>query len=166
MAANDISVVSESAGVRQFEVASGATAINPGEPVMRTPSYTSGVTDANTVVVLTDGKPVVATDELVGIAASAGTHTSSAAGTVNVIVPKPHETRIRGKAKTAGNVDTASELTNILHDLVLFDLTSSTYTIDDTASADTSGLQIMDGDIVKNTLDVEVDARAMRTVVA
>lgn len=166
MAAGDISVVSEAAGVRQYEVASGATAINPGEPVMRTPTYSTGATDANTVVVLTDGKPTIGTDNFIGIAANAGTHTASAAGVVNVIVPIPHKTLIRGDAATGTNIDTASELTNILGDLITFDLSSSTYTLDEDDTANASGLEIVTGDTTKLTLDVVVDARAMRTTVS
>ena len=166
MAAGDISVISEAAGVRKYEVASGATAINPGEPVNFLPGYTAGTAGTNTVVVLTDGKPLIGTDSFRGIAASAGTHSSTAAGTVNVIVPIPWNTRIRGKAATSTNVDTSAELTGLLGDTVTFDLSGSTYTIDEDDAAAAAGLMIIGGDTVKNTLDVVVDGRAMRNDVS
>lgn len=165
----DISVVGVSGGARPFRVAASATRFYAGEPIMRTPTYTSGATNANTVVVLTDGKPTVGTDNFVGVAAKDAQVNS--AGTViahkaSVVVPIPGVTRIRGRAKTAANVDTDAELLAILGDLVLFDLTSAVYTIDDTAAANTAGLEIVDGNVAKQTLDVTVDARALRTAVS
>ena len=166
MARNNIKVINISGGVREYEVASGATAILPGEPLMFTPTYTSGVSDVNTAIVLTDTKPVIGTDSFLGIASSAGTHSSSVAGVVNCIIPIPFATLIRGAATSATAVDTASELTGFLFDLVVFDLTSSVYTIDQAGDADTGGLRIEDGNPSKSTLDVSVDARAMRSDVA
>lgn len=128
-------------------------------------TYTSGVATVNTVVVLTDAKPVIGTDNFVGVLRndmkvdSAGT---VIAQTVRVAVPIPEITRIRGVAKTVANVDTDSELLGVLWDRVLFDLTSAVYTIDETAAADTSGLTIVDGIPAKSLLDVTVDVRAMR----
>jgi hypothetical protein len=133
---------------------------------MTTPTYSSGATNANTVVVVTDGKPTIGTDDFKGILA--GDMSVNSAGTVTaqyvyVTQPIPHSTRIRGKGKTATNFDTQTELTGILYDVVGFDLTSSTYTIDETAAADTAGLMIVDGNLTKGTLDVIVDGRAMRS---
>ena len=90
------------------------------------------------------------------------------AGTVvahklRVVVPIPSVTRIRGKAKTAANIDTDAELLLILWDYVDFDLTTAVYTIDDTAAADASALTVVDGNITKGTLDVVVSAIGMRT---
>lgn len=91
----------------------------------------------------------------------------SSAGTVvahrlSVIVPIPYCTRMRAKAEVQANVDTDSELLGVLWDLALWDRTSGVYTIDDTASADTSGFTIVDGIPAKSLLDITVDARAMR----
>lgn len=82
--------------------------------------------------------------------------------TVQVGVPIPQVTRVRGRGKTKANVDTDAELLGVLWDYSLFDLTSGAYTIDDTAAADTSALQIMDGVISKGLLDVVCDVRAFR----
>ena len=109
------------------------------------------------------------TDNFVGIASKAAEIDSTAtviAHKTDVEVPIPEISRIRGKAKTVANIDTDSELLGVMWDLVLFDLTSAVYTIDETGAADTSGLKILDGDTAKQTLDVVVDVRAMRADVA
>lgn len=165
MAAHDLRVVGSSK-VKRYKVAAAATAIKVGEPVLVYGALTSGASASNTAVVLTDGKPVIGTDTFGGIAASAGTHTASVAGTVDVAVPIPFFTEIWGKAKTTANIDTAAELLGILGDAVLFDLTSSTYTIDETAAANTSGLRVEDGDTSRGELGVSVDARAMRASIS
>ena len=153
----------------EFRVAASATRAYVGEPVNFAGTYTSGVASVNVVVVLTDAKPVIGTDNFVGI--FAGNMAVNSSGTVTaqkimVDVPIPMFTYIRGKAKTVANIDTDAELLGVMWDLVLFDLTSSTYTIDETAAADTSGLIVRNGNIVKGLLDVVVDARAMRADVA
>lgn len=168
MSKGDISVIGISGGARPFRIAASATRYYAGEPMMKTPTYSSGAASVNTITVVTDTKPIVATDEFIGIAAiSAPTlPTTLAAHITSVIVPIPHVTKLRGRAKVAANVDTDAELLLILGDFVTFDLTTAVYTIDDTAAADTSGLQIVDGNPAKSMLDVVVDARAMRLKVA
>lgn len=165
MAKYDLRVVGPSKN-KEYKVAAGATAINPGEPVLLYGTYSSGAASANTAIVLTDGKPVIGTDNFGGIAAKAGTHTASAAGVVSVSRLIPNFSEIWGKAKSTAAIDTAAELLAILGDLVLFDLTSSVYTIDQAAAADTSGLRIEDGNTAKGELGVIVDARAMRNDVS
>lgn len=164
----DLSVVGLSGGTRPFRVAAAVTRYFAGEPMMRTPTYTNGATNANNIVVLTDAKPRVATDDFIGIAAkdAPGTGTLTA-HKASVIVPIPNITIIRGRAKTAtGLVDTDANLLGILGDLVDFDLTAAAYTIDATAASNASALQIVDGNIAKGTVDVWVDARGLRTVIS
>jgi len=151
---------------KEFRVAAAATAINPGEPVNAGGSLTSGANASNTAVVLTDGKPVIGTDNFAGIAAKAGTHTASAAGVVSVTRVYPNISEIWGAAKSAAAIDTDAELLAILLDAVLFDLTSSLYTIDSAAAANTSGLTIIDGNTSRGELGVIVDPRAMRISVS
>jgi len=165
MAQHDVRVVGPSKN-KVYKVAAGATAINVGEPVLLYGTYSSGAASANTAIVLTDAKPVIATDNFGGIAAKAGTHTASVAGEVSVTRPIPNFTELWAKAKSTAAVDTAAELLAILGDVILFDLTSSVYTLDQAAAADTSGLRIEDGDTAKGTLGVIVDARAMRNDVS
>lgn len=163
-------VIGVSGGAHPYRVAASATRGYAGEPINSLAARTSGAADVNTVVVLTDTKPIIGTDNFVGIATknmkvnSAGT--TVVAHTLMVAVPIPNVTRMRGRAKTAANVDTDAELLAILHDEVTFDLTASVYTIDDTAASNTSGLMIADGNVTKGTLDVTVDARAMRKEVS
>lgn len=161
----DLSTVGFNAGNQPRRVAASATRAYAGEPVNFAGTLSSGVASVNTVVVLTDGKPVIGTDWFQGIFAK--DMEVNAAGTVTahktlVTVPIPNVTRIRGRAKTGTNVDTDSELLGVLFDQVLFDLTTAVYTIDETAAADTSGLTVVDGNTAKATIDVTVDPRAMR----
>lgn len=169
MARFDITTVGITGGVNRYRVAASATRGYAGEPVMITPTYTSGISDVNTIVVVTDAKPTIGTDEFVGLLTrdmqvnSAGT---VLAGYERVETPIPYCTRIRGKAKTAANIDTQSELTGVMFDLTVFDLTSSAYTIDAGGAADTGGLMIVDGSITRQTVDCYVDSRTMRSDVA
>ena len=136
---------------------------------MCTATYSSGVANVNTCVVLTDGKPTIATDNFVGIEAT--DMIVNSAGTVQaskffVTVPIAWVTRIRGRGKTKANIDTDTELLGILWDTTQFDLTSGVYTIDDTTAQDTAGLVIRNGNIEVGTLDVVVDGRVLRADVA
>lgn len=80
--------------------------------------------------------------------------------------------RIRGKAEVAASIDTQTELTAILQDVTLIDYSATgasdggeLYTIKEADSgADTSGLEIVDGNIFKGTLDVIVCAAAYDAV--
>lgn len=165
MSKRDLRVVGPSYN-KEYAVAAGATAINVGEPVILGGALTSGASAANTAVVLTDGKPVIGTDNFGGLAARDSDHTASVAGTVLLTRIYPSVSEIWGKAKSAAAIDTPAELLAILFDAVLFDLTSSVYTIDQAAAANTSGLTIVDGNTAKGELGVTVDARAMRSTVS
>lgn len=84
-------------------------------------------------------------------------------------LPVPYVGRIRGKAETSANVDTLTELALIWGDVTLIDYNATgasdggpLYTIKDVASADTSGLEIVGGNIALQTLDVVVAAQAYR----
>lgn len=165
----DISCVGIDAGNQPRRVAASATRFYAGEPANALYTLSSGAASVNTVVVLTNTKPRVATDSFQGIFAVDASVNSS--GTVvahktSVTVPIPMATRIRGRAKVAANVDTDSELLAIMFDAVDFDLTAGAYTINDTAASNASGLQVIDGNIAKQTLDCVLDARAMRYAIA
>lgn len=165
MSARDLRVVGNSFN-KEYRVAAAATAILPGEPVNSLATLTSGAASVNTVVALTDGKPLIGTDNFIGIAAAASTQTASVAGRVSVSRPIPYVTEIWGKAKSTVAIDTDAELLAILGDAVLFDLTSSLYTIDQAAASNAAGLTIVDGLIGKGELGVTVDARAMRVTIS
>ena len=165
----DLTVIGFSAGARQFRVAASATAINAGEPVGWEGTLSSGVANVNTVVVLTTGKPVIATDSFIGVAAQTAAQSAGAviAQKFQVEQVVPNITIIRAKAKTATNIATDSQLLGVLFDVTTFDLTSSVYTINETSTgSNTDSLQILNGDTTKGTLDVTVDARALRYAVS
>lgn len=162
----DMNVIGLNAGVRRFRTDAGDTVINAGEPANFGGALTSGAAADNYANPCATGDPAVGTDQFAGIAADGGTNTASADGVVDITRPIPHCSLIRGKATTAANIDTDAELLALLHDAVTFDLNSGVYTIDENDGANAGGLMIMDGDIAKGTLDVEVDARVMRNSVA
>lgn len=125
MARGDIKILdqitSQGMGARLFNVAAGATAILAGEPVAR-------ALGAVTVTAMATNKPVVATDFLVGIAATDSTQTASVAGTiwVNPIMPGV-VWMMKPNAPTSW--DTQAEYDALVGKRVLIDLTSSSYTI-------------------------------------
>ena len=166
MSRGDLSVIGVSGGAHPYRVAASATRGYAGEPINSLSVGTAGAGSVNTGVVMTDTKPRIGTDAFVGVAAqnmkvdSAGT---VIAHKLQVVVPIPSVTRIRGRAKTLASVDTDAELLLILWDYVDFDLTTGVYTIDEAAAADASALTIVDGNPRKGTLDVVVSALGMRT---
>lgn len=162
MALGNVSVVGVSGSAR-VRVAASATRGYAGEPVNVAPSYTSGVSSVNTVVVAGDNTPVIGTDQFVGVLTqsmavnSAGT---VVAQRINCAIPIPIVTKVRAAAKTATTVDTDTEGIGLLWDIYTWDLTTSVYTFD-AAVADTGGFQVRDYNYVRSTLDCFVDPRAM-----
>ena len=169
MAKADLSIVGGAAvtPVVRFETEDRDTStliatIKAGEPVKRR------ATDLDAVEILITGEPTYTTtaSSFVGIAEKESTETATADGKCDVSVCIPYITRLRGKATTAGNIDLASELRAFLLNAVKFDgvsaITGNTdttpYTIDenDTDDQNDAGLVIVDGDIVRGTLDVYV----------
>lgn len=111
------------------------------------------------------------TDDFVGILSkdmetTSTTDTTIIAHYTRVSCPIPYCTRLRGKVETAANIDTQAELTGVLFDLTRFHLASSAYRIQAGGEADAGGLQIVDGNITRGTVDVVVDARALRSDVS
>lgn len=169
MAKGNVSTVGIDGGNQPRRVAAAATRFYSGEPLNSVMTHTAGAASVNTVVVLTDTKPRVATDSFQGIAStdapvnSAGT---VVAGKVYVAVPIPYVTRIRANAKTLADVDTDTELLAILFDFLDFDLTTAVYTWDDVAASNASAFQCVDGNTAKSTLDCVIDARGMREAIS
>lgn len=161
MARGDVKVIGQSSR-EPFRVAASATRGYSGEPVIVVPTFTSGVSDVNTIVVLTDDLPVIGTDEFVGILAkdmeppSSGTITAQR--TV-VNVPFPMITRLEAAVTTAGTADTESEAIGLLFDIYVFDLISSVYTWKPQA-ADTGGFQARWYNVARRALQCVVDPRA------
>jgi hypothetical protein len=152
MAKRDLKVLNAHLyGQREYDVddrtSSSASATHkPGEPVKK---------NGNFALLCATGDPEIGTDTLLGIVAKESTETSSADGKCEVIVVGPGSV-IRGKPTTTANMDTASELQGLLLDYVAFDLTSTTFTIDENEGDDPNvhGLQIISGNVTKLTLDV------------
>lgn len=118
-----------------------ATAIYTGEPVKQ------GGTGNNYVIPSADAEPVTTSATFVGIAATDSVHTASADGDIDVTMALPG--MVFGcKAKTSTTFDTQAEIDALLTDKVLFDLTSSTYTVDVTSAGANNGLVIVGGDPV------------------
>lgn len=159
MAINDIkSLKNNNYGTYKFRVNDRDTTsltetLKPGDAVIKN---TGGF-----VALLTNGMPIQGTDIFVGITRTESTETSSADGNVSVELVGPG-TILRGKANTATNIDTDAKLLPLLFDYVNFDRSAATVagllTIDENEgdTPATLALCILNGDIVKGTLDVAV----------
>jgi len=168
MAIGNMSLVGIS-GSHRMRVAASATRGYSGEPLINTStSLTNGVAATNTVVVATDTTPVIGTHQVAGLLLtnmavnSAGT---VIAQKVTVGVPVPFVTKWRGRAKTAADADTDSEILGLLWDTARFGLTAGVYTWDNSV-ADTSAFLVRDGNPVRQTLDCVIDPRGMRVDIA
>lgn len=150
-------------GGRVYNVAAAATAINAGEPVVRslgattvTRLYGTGTTGTNA--------PVVGTDYVVGIATTNGTQTASVAGTVDVMPLSSGITYlVTPTAPTSW--DTQAEYDALVGKRVLIDLTSGAYTLLATDSAN-NGLIVMPLNIVLYPGKIAVAFRAALSDVA
>ena len=167
----DLSVVGIQT-TRLRRIAASSTRFEVGEPIYSKATMSSGIASDNNWVLATEDFPTAGTHTLGGVAIKGSlpykTGTLVAQTTI-CACPVPHAGLIRGKAETAGNIDTDAELLAILNDATLIDYSATgasdggqLYTIKDTAGADTSMLAIIDGNIAKGTLDVEVYATAYR----
>ncbi len=176
MARADLSVIGPQATVARY-VVSGGTNIKAGEPIHSLGvTYSSGGVNTNTFEKAAADTPVIGTHRFGGVAIKNSLNV--AAGTTETqylptAVPVVEAGRIRGKAEVAASVDTASELAGIIGDYVLIDYNSTgaadggpLYTIKETASADTSGLEIVEGNTSRGTLDVFVHPEAYRNDVS
>ena len=131
---------------------SSSTQILAGEPVKLSAA------GGNVVVKLAAGDPEIGTDIVFGIAASDDTATSAADGEVEVYAPLPGII-YRCKATTPANL-----AEGIRYDTVTFDLTGTTYTVDEDEGTDEDGhgLRIVDFDATNGTVDFEIKINATR----
>lgn len=162
---------------RTVRVAASATRFEAGEPLHSLAALTTGTADVNTYVLAAADTPVIGTHKLGGVAlkgALPATTDTLVAQKVHLAAPVAWAGVLRGKAEVAGSVDTASELLGIIQDASLIDYSATgasdggeLYTLKEADSgADTSGLEFVDGNIFKGTLDAVVDGRAYRHDVA
>ena len=105
-----------------------------------------------TAVPMVDGDGTTA-QRFLGIAKNLSTDTASADGTVDIWLPVAGLI-YSGKAKTASTADTQAEVDALSGKRVVFDLTSSTWTIDAAATdAVANNVVIIGGDYRTQTLD-------------
>lgn len=171
MAKADLRVIGPQAAIPRRITTSG-TAIQAGEPLHSVAALTNGAVDVNYYVLAAADTPVIGTHKFGGVALNNSQNV--AAGTTKAqdmicACPVPYLGRIRGKAETAASVDTQTELNGLYQDVVLIDYSATgasdggqLYTIKEVASADTSGLEILAGNVALQTLDVVVAAQAYR----
>ncbi len=124
----------------KWQTEAGAGDLKAGEPCKLK------VAGSPYVIRLADAEPVIGTTTaFVGVVAKDSTHTASADGVVEVYMPLPGVV-YAAKAKTAASFDTDSEINALLGDNVLFDLTSNTFTVDQSAgNAVANGLFLVGG---------------------
>lgn len=155
MAKNDVYIV-DTAGLNavptqtvkvQDYTSSSSTQILAGEPIK-----ISGAEGGNYAIKLATGDPEIGTDIMLGIAASNDTATSTADGTVEVYKPLPGVV-YRCAATTPANLVAGIDL-----DTVTFDLTGTTYTVDENEGSDENvhGLRIVGYDAAAGTVDFEI----------
>lgn len=157
-------------------IAASATRYEVGEPLHGLGTWTSGVMSTTTFVLAAADTPVIGTHRFGGVASKnavpfkTGTLT---AHTTLASCPLPNIGRMSGRAETVASIDTASELLGIIGDVTLIDYDATgagdggeLYTIKEVASANTSGLEIVEGDTALGKLEVVVDVRAYRNTVS
>ena len=94
----------------RYQTEAGAAALNAGELCKRKSA------GSPYVIALVDADLTRGTDsQFVGLAASAGTHTASVDGVVDVYLPLPGIV-FEAKSKTAASVDTQSEIDALVGD--------------------------------------------------
>lgn len=171
---NDLSVhgLQGSLKVRQ---AASATRVEAGEPMHSLAALTTGTSDVNNYVLAAADTPVIGTHKLGGVANKGSQPFSTGtvvASEISLARPVPYCGVLRGKAETAASIDTESEILGIIQDVTLIDYSATgasdggeLYTIKEADSgADTSGLEVIDGNAAKGTLDCIVVAAAYDAV--
>ncbi len=171
----DLSVIGPQATMPR-RVAASATRFEVGEPLIQdSATLSSGVASANIFTLAAIDILVIGTDNFGGVALEEaepkiGTSTL-VAQTVNCACPVGHLGRIRGNVSTAADIDTAAELLAIIQNVTEINYNATggagstqLYTINSVLDtpADTGAFTIMEGDIVKGTLDIVMDPRGYR----
>lgn len=157
MTANDIKVIRGAGETLTYKietrnVSQVSYTFKPGEPLKESGNYAG---------LLADGDPEIAADVFVGICRKESTELAAVEGTVEIIGMNPGKTVLRGQATTTTNIDTAAKLLAYLLNYTTFDVTglsgtNGIFTIDENQTDDPNkaGLKIIDGDILKFSLDV------------
>lgn len=115
----------------EFVVASGGAAtIGVGVP---TKCVTADGSVAGVVVPMVDGDGLVTGERFTGLGKAVSTDTAAAAGTVETWAPVPGML-YRGSPKTASSFNTQAKINALMGKKVIFDLTSTVWTIDSAAT--------------------------------
>lgn len=126
-----------------------AASIKRGEP---TKGYdATGASWTGAVAIMADGEGTTS-ERFAGIAKNESNETASVAGTVTTWLPLPGLI-YEAKAKTASTADTEAEIMALNLKRVVFDLTSTTWSVDAAATdAATNGVVIVGGDYHTSSL--------------
>lgn len=143
---------------KNWVVASGGV----GTIAMGTPTQAADAAAASpylgTTIPMTDGNGTTS-QRFTGIAKSDSTDTASAAGSVEVWLPLPGII-YAAKAKTASTADTQAEVDALSGKRVVFDLTSTTWSIDAAAAdAVANCVVIIGGDYRTQTLNFHYSSK-------
>ena len=161
---NDLKIIGN-CGTMVRNIAASATRYEIGEPIIvETWSLTNGAANTNTFTLAATDVGVIDADIFGGVAMSRcrplGTGTV-VAHKMLCATPIGVNEKIRAKAETVASINTAAKLLALVGDAMLinYDSTGGTdggelYTIEVVAAANTSAFQLIDGDIVRGTLDV------------
>lgn len=159
MAIGDITIFEQASmtgrGSRKYNVAAGATIINPGEPVA---AMGTGVF----VLKAPSNFPVAGSDYFVGIAATTSTNTTSTYGSVGVYPINPGVTCLI-KPNSATAYANQGSYDALVGKRVLIDLTTGAYTVLSTNSA-VNGVIVEALDVITYPGQVAISFRAATTV--
>lgn len=137
-------------GTNAVVAAGTASSIDRGTPTFAA-NATATTNWTGAVRIGTDGEGTTA-QRFTGIAKSVSTDTASAAGTVELWLPLPGLI-YAGFAKTASTADTAAEIAALFGKHVVFDLTSTDWTVDAAATdAQANCVTIVGGDPATSTI--------------
>lgn len=150
MAVGDIKLkrpIDYATSVRRIVGSGGAATINNGEPTKEG--------SAGAVAIMADGDGTTS-QRFSGIAKSVSTDTAAAAGEVYVWLPLPGII-YSGKAKSSTGANTQAKIDALMGSRVVFDLTSSVWTVDAAAGdSATNGVVIVGGDFRDNSVEFVV----------
>lgn len=122
--------ISQTWEVRWIVASGGAATIDRGTP---TKCVTADGSVAGAVIPMVDGDGLVTAERFTGLAKTVSTDTATANGNVETWLPVPG-ILYRGFAKTSTAADTQAEIDALMGKKVLFDLTSTDWTVDTAAT--------------------------------
>lgn len=157
-------------------IASATTRFYAGEPLHSTGTITAGAISSPLFVPAAANTPVIGTHRFGGVAIKGALPFATGAlitQTTMTANPIPMLGRIRGLGDVYANIDTAAEALALIGAVTLINYAATgspssgpLYTIKTTVSANTSGLEIIEINVARGTMDVTPDARAYRNAIS